>query len=183
MTNHFFGYGSLVNRATHAYPNGQRASLHGWRRAWVHTPDLPRSFLSVIPDTSCTIKGLVAEVPGGDWSALDLRETGYTRAQAHAVIDDQHHPIQVYSVPQNTARTPAKDHPILLSYIDAVIQGFMVEYGADGAAHFFDTTTGWQAPILNDRSAPQYPRAQIIDPSQRAAVDAGLLKVGARFLG
>jgi hypothetical protein len=179
MANHFFGYGSLVNRATHAYPNGQRATLAGWRRAWVHTPHLARSFLSVVPDPDCTILGLVAEVPGGDWAALDIRETGYIRARAHAVIDDRPHPIQVYCVPQTHARTPARDHPILLSYIDAVVQGFATEYGAAGAAHFFETTKGWDAPILNDRHAPQYPRAQSLSNDEIAMVRDGLHRVGA----
>ena len=135
----------------------------------------------MVPDVGCTILGLVAEVPGGDWSALDVRETGYTRAPAHAVIDDQHHPIQVYSVPQSHARSPSDGHPILLSYLDAVIQGFLVEYGAAGAAHFFDTTAGWQAPILDDRSAPQYPRAQVLSKAELSAVDDGLRKLGAQI--
>jgi hypothetical protein len=181
MTNHFFGYGSLVNRATHAYPNGERASLTGWRRVWVHTDPLPRSFLSVIPDPGCTIHGLIAEVPGGDWSALDLREIGYQRQFEQALIAGAARPIQVYAVPQADGRAPAGGHPILLSYIDAVIQGFLVEYGAAGAAHFFETTAGWHAPILDDRAAPQYPRAQNLNSTERAVVDAGLKAVGGRI--
>ena len=179
MTNHFFGYGSLVNRATHAYPNGQRATLKGWRRRWVHTPTVPGSFLSVTPDTSCSILGLMAEVPGGDWSALDVRETGYLRNFGTALIDGTDHPIQVYSVPNIDSTAVSDDHPILLSYIDAVVQGFLVEYGASGAAHFFETTNGWHLPILNDRDAPKYPRAQRLSPDERAVVDQGLADVGA----
>ncbi|SEM78602.1 ChaC-like protein [Pseudorhodobacter antarcticus] len=172
MTHHFFGYGSLVNRATHSYPNARPATLRGWRRAWVHTPDLTRSFLSVIPDPTCTIMGLVAEVPGGDWSALDLREQGYTRSPDHAMVGDHPHPIQVYAVPGGN---PPSDHaPILLSYLDAVIQGFLIEYGHQGTSHFFSTTTGWNAPILDDRAAPQYPRAQRLSDAELAVVDAGL---------
>ncbi|MDX5384038.1 MAG: gamma-glutamylcyclotransferase, partial [Rhodobacterales bacterium] len=33
----FFGYGSLVNRATHDYGQARAATLPGWRRAWRHT--------------------------------------------------------------------------------------------------------------------------------------------------
>jgi hypothetical protein len=172
MTHHFFGYGSLVNRATHTYPNARAASLPGWRRAWVHTPELPRSFLSVTPDPACKILGLVAEVPDGDWTALDIREAGYIRTPDHALIAEAPHPIQVYAV-QN-AHAPTQDAPILLSYLDAVIQGFLSEYGRDGAAHFFATTQGWNAPILNDRAAPQYPRAQRLSDAEREVVDAGL---------
>ncbi|MDN5786694.1 gamma-glutamylcyclotransferase family protein [Pseudorhodobacter sp.] len=182
MTHHFFGYGSLVNRATHAYPNGQRASLAGWRRAWVHTAALPRSFLSVIRDPGCTIHGLIAEVPGGDWSALDIREEGYTRQPDQAMISGAAFPIQVYAIPDGMGHAPAHDYPILLSYVDAVVQGFLTEYGDQGAAHFFETTTGWDAPILNDRKVPQYPRSQRLSAQAQAVVDAGLRGVGAKVL-
>jgi hypothetical protein len=177
---HFFGYGSLVNRATHAYPDATRASLAGWRRRWVHTAVRPLAFLSVEPAPDTTIHGLIAHVPGGDWAALDAREHGYTRHMAQARLPcNTPHNVQVYAVPQKAAGQPAAAHPILLSYIDAVVQGFLREYGADGAGHFFATTTGWQAPILNDRAAPQYPRAQTLTAAETAVVDAGLAGVGA----
>ena len=38
----FFGYGSLVNRATHDYRQAVPARLKGWRRVWRGT-DLRRS--------------------------------------------------------------------------------------------------------------------------------------------
>ena len=34
---YFFGYGSLVNRATNAYPNAARAQATGWARIWQAT--------------------------------------------------------------------------------------------------------------------------------------------------
>ncbi len=180
MPQQFFGYGSLVNRATHAYPDATRASLSGWRRVWVHTAVRPLAYLSIEPDADTTIHGLVAHVPGGDWAALDAREYGYTRHLAEARLPcNTPHGVQVYAVPQASALPPKQAHPILLSYIDAVIQGFLREYGAEGAAHFFATTSGWQAPILNDRPAPQYPRAQVLTAAERAAVDEGLAAVGA----
>lgn len=181
MTQHFFGYGSLVNRATHSYPNARPATLKGWRRTWIHTDTHPQSFLSVMPDATCTIEGLVAHVPNGDWAALDLRETGYTRHLDHATLADTAHPIQVYAVPL-AHRAPTPPHPILLSYIDVVIQGFLAEYGPEGAAGFFTTTAGWHTPILNDRQAPKYPRAQRLSPEETALVDAGLRGVGARIM-
>ena len=36
MTPYFFGYGSLVNRATHDYVHAHPARISGWRRAWRH---------------------------------------------------------------------------------------------------------------------------------------------------
>ena len=55
MTPSFFGYGSLVNRATHDYPGAQPAQLHGWRRVWVRTDLRDVVFLSVRPDPGTTI--------------------------------------------------------------------------------------------------------------------------------
>jgi hypothetical protein len=96
--------------------------------------------------------------------------------------DNSPHPIQVYAVPQVQANAPAVAHPILLSYIDVVVQGFLCEFGPQGAEDFFATTTGWNAPILNDRSAPQYPRAQRLTAQETAVVDAGLSNLGATLI-
>lgn len=181
MTQHFFGYGSLVNRATHSYPNAEPARLMGWRRAWVHTAVRPLAYLSVMRDPGCTISGLIAHVPGGDWAALDAREYGYDRHLAQAMrADNSTHAIQVYAVPPSANDGPA--HPILLSYIDTVIQGFLREFGPQGASDFFATTTGWEAPVQDDRAAPLYPRAQSLTAAERGQVDEGLAAVGARVV-
>ena len=183
MSSYFFGYGSLVNRATHTYGEAEPAQLTGWRRVWVHTAVRPLAYLSVERDADCTIQGLIAHVPNGDWTALDLREHGYGRHLAEASGNGSNRPIQVYAVPKQQAGAPAVAHPILLSYIDVVIQGFLREFGAAGAAIFFATTHGWDAPIFDDRAAPQYPRAQPFTQAEQAVVDAGLAGVGAVIRG
>lgn len=180
MAVRFFGYGSLVNRATHDYPGARAARLAGWRRVWVHTPARAVAFLSVERSADTAIAGLVADVPGADWAALDAREFAYARHAVTAETPDGALPAQVYAVPQG--QPPTDDHPILLSYLDAVVQGFLREYGVDGAADFFATTAGWQAPVLDDRAAPRYPRAQALSTRERATVDDGLARVGARLI-
>jgi hypothetical protein len=173
----FFGYGSLVNRATHAYTNAHPATARGWRRVWRHTPIRPVAFLTVHRAPGSAIRGLMAPVPGGDWRALDAREHGYDRVAARGEID---HPlpdapdVALYVIPEGKHGTPAATHPILLSYLDVVVQGFVREYGPEGAAHFFDTTDGWDAPVLDDRAAPRYPRHQNLDPAETRLVDAAL---------
>ncbi|MDP2087388.1 MAG: gamma-glutamylcyclotransferase family protein [Gemmobacter sp.] len=176
----FFGYGSLVNRATHDYPGAEPARLTGWRRVWVHTPMRPVAFLSVEPAAGVTIAGVVADVPGGDWAALDAREFAYARHPVVAVAGAGDVPAQVYAVP--VGQPPSDRHPILLSYLDAVVQGFLREYGPAGAADFFATTAGWNAPVLDDRAAPRYPRAQTLSPADRAAVDTALAGLGVRLV-
>lgn len=179
----FFGYGSLVNRATHGYPEAQPATVTGWRRVWVHTGLRPVAYLSAEPAEGCEIEGLVASVPNADWAALDEREAAYDRhlLPGHGV----RHPVgraiavQIYAVPDRVAAAPSVRHPVLLSYLDVVVQGFLNEFGEAGAARFFATTAGWDAPILNDRAAPRYPRAQRLSDAETRLVDAHLVRLGA----
>lgn len=182
----FFGYGSLVNRATHDYPEAHPATVKGWRRVWRHTSLRPVAYLSAEPAEGAEIEGLVAAVPGSDWAALDLREHAYDRhtLPGHGVA----HPIareidvQIYAVPPRVAAAPTVRHPILLSYIDVVVQGFSCEFGEEGVGRFFDTTAGWEAPILDDRTAPRYPRTQKLSAAETELVDHHLNAVGAQIL-
>ena len=172
--NMFFGYGSLVNRATQDYPGVKRATISGWRRAWRHTGARKVAFLTAVPCPNTRIDGLLAEVPGGDWAALDAREWAYIRAPA-----EPGRGAQIYHIPADLHTAPSQTHPILLSYLDVVVQGYLNEFGEAGVARFFATTDGWEAPIINDRTAPQYPRAQQLSPDETALVDAMLSDVGA----
>ncbi len=65
-----------------------------------------------------------------------------------------------------------------MSYLDVVIQGYLTEFGEEGAARFFETTSGWNAPLLNDRAAPLYPRAQSLTVDETAFIDQALARLG-----
>ena len=182
MTPYFFGYGSLVNRDTHIYANAHRAQLHGWSRAWVCTQARDTVFLTAVPNPDAQIDGLIAAVPDADWAALDLRETGYDRLPSgDAVTYDQPDRLEIahYAVSSASMRAP-DNHMILLSYLDVVVQGYLREFGAAGVSRFFTTTTGWETPILNDRAAPKYPRAQVLSQQETALVDQHLALLSAQ---
>ncbi len=185
MTDHrprFFGYGSLVNRTAHDFQLPRQARRQGWRRVWVHVAARPVAYLSVEPDPQGNILGLVADVPGNDWQALDEREHAYAR---HPVtVEAMATPVaaQVYAVPATDRLPPSQSNPLILSYIDVVVQGFLREFGEAGVQHFFATTHGWGAPILNDRAAPRYPRHRLLTGAEREMVDHGLAGVGARLI-
>lgn len=172
----FFGYGSLVNARTHAYPRPEPAVLRGWRRVWRPTALRAEAFLSVRPSEGDAIRGLIAPVPDGDWTALDAREAGYDR---HPVTADVDHAgaggrdIRVYAVPDRAHRPDLAQH-VLLSYIDVVVQGFLHQYGREGVEHFFATTDDWPALIRDDRAAPLYPRHQVLTDAERGIVDRAL---------
>ena len=179
MTPYFFGYGSLVNRNTHDYPDTRPARLQGWRRAWVRTAGREVVFLSVNPHRETTIDGLVAAVPGADWAALDAREYGYARhASGGAVLHDilPSPDVSHYAIPPEKTGA-AGDHVILLSYLDVVVQGFARVYGIDGVTRFFDTTDNWDTPVLDDRDDPLYPRHQPLTDEEKALVDENLARV------
>ncbi len=178
----FFGYGSLVNRATHAYPGAAPAVAAGWRRAWVHTQARPHAFLTAVRAPGHRIEGLIASVPGGDWAALDAREAAYAR-----ILDTENirHSVagvagvSIYAVPPESSASVAP-RPILLSYLDVVLQGYLREFGPEGTEAFIATTDGWDAPVLDDRAAPIYPRHQHLDRDETAFVDAALRRLGSR---
>ncbi len=182
---YFFGYGSLVNLATHDFPNPQKAVLRGWRRAWRHTDLRPVAFLTAVPDPNAEIEGMIAHVPRDDWAALDEREWAYDRVPAtQSVTHPLSHAVEiaVYAVPQDKHTAPSNHHPLLLSYIDVVVQGYLRAFGLDGVDRFFATTDGWDAPILNDREAPRYPRHQALKTAETELVDDRLRGVSATVL-
>lgn len=164
----FFGYGSLVNARTHNHPEAMPAKVKGWRRSWRHTTRRPYAYLSVMPDETTSIDGLIARVPQNDWAALDIREAGYRRQtlRADAIEHERQETaqVQIYQAHTETDITGRVCYPILLSYLDVVVQGFRDVFGEDGVANFFTSTEGWEAGILDDRAAPIYSRAQNLTP-------------------
>ena len=177
---YFFGYGSLVNSATHGFTGAQAAQLAGWRRVWRHTDLRPVAFLTVVPDAHACIEGLIAPVPNADWAALDQREAAYLRAPTAGQVrhDLPHAPeIAVYTIPEGRHGAPDAARPILLSYLDVVVQGYLRAFGEDGVRRFFETTHGWDAPILDDRAAPRYPRHQRLSADERALTDSHLTRL------
>ncbi len=85
----YFGYGSLVNRATlrTRFVSHHPAQLAGWRRVWRQRPNigfaselpLPLALLSVEPAHDSIIDGAVIVDRSGNISSVDARERFYAR--------------------------------------------------------------------------------------------------------
>jgi hypothetical protein len=105
----------------------------------------------------------MAHVPNADWSALDQRESGYTR-------QSMPNGTAIYEIKDAVIHPQSGPFPILLSYLDVVTQGYLREFGEDGALNFFATTDNW-GPIKDDRHAPLYPRHQQLTAAETAFVD------------
>lgn len=179
MVDSFFGYGSLVNAATHDYPNTRPATLRGWRRVWVQSSTRNIAFLSVKPDPLSMISGLIADIGDLGWDILDQREAAYDR---QILQTEGFEGVTLYQAKPSAMAPLGGGQPILLSYLDCVVQGFHTIYGIDGVRDFFRSTTGWDTPILNDRAAPIYPRAQVLSDAETACTDDHIKMVGAQVI-
>ena len=107
----FFGYGSLVNAATHSYADVTPASVSGWRRQWVQSNAREVAFLSVTPDPLSRIDGVIADVGDIGWDALDAREAAYDRL----ALPEPHAGVQIYRASPRHVGPAALGQPILLS--------------------------------------------------------------------
>lgn len=184
-----FGYGSLVNAAT-LTPGlpAARVRLRGWRRGWRHSGDTAfgrRCTLTVFADADCAIDGVVIALPQTELPALDRREAQYDRVPLEAASLDwldgrpDGWPLPCLYVGRAEYRRPGdRDFPVLLSYVDVVLSGFMRVFGAAGAERFLASTSDWHVPVLDDRAEPRYPRAQALDADERRFVDRALAALG-----
>ncbi|MEO1748848.1 MAG: gamma-glutamylcyclotransferase family protein [Pseudomonadota bacterium] len=181
----YFGYGSLVNPATHRTPvlGYVPAKLRGWRRAWVARsdwdPTLPIALLSASPSQSDEmLDGLLVFDRRSSLPSLDKREAGYQRHQislADLHIDTDlsiDTPLYIYEAVEVSGE-PSTGF-ILQSYLDAVLQGFDTMHGEGAVTRFLSTTDNFHTPILMDRQEPQYPRAVSLDDRQQIHIDQTL---------
>ena len=156
----FFGYGSLVNIATHDYPDPQPALLRGWRRAWVETNVRDLAFLSCTPSDGTDVQGLIATVPDGNWTALDDREFAYRRLSANSSVahnSDFELDVHVYSVVAGAQAANLPPNPVWLSYLDVVIQGYLNQFGTEGVEAFFATTDVGRVRLSTTGAHPNIP--------------------------
>ena len=192
----YFGYGSLVNRATRpaievAYP----ARLYGWQRVWGHRvlsaqqpcDELARSCCSLSVqklinidsshrETVPFIEGVVVSIPISELPILDKREAGYER---HVIPCDQFElptecsvdHIHVYVSKLANQGCATEDFPILQSYVDCVLAGYCEVFEPMGMQRFVDSTKGWDGVIENERDKPKYPRAVSLPVRQLAQFD------------
>ncbi|MGB7431187.1 MAG: gamma-glutamylcyclotransferase family protein [Ahrensia sp.] len=179
----YFGYGSLVNPATHrtnsfGYAN---ARLRGWQRRWTARPDEhpePIALLTSSPDAPADawLSGLLVFDHIDSLASLDAREAGYDRRtiapdaiDVEGVIVPDGCPVYAYE--GRPPQKPDLEHVILQSYLDAVLQGYAHRYGAAAVGDFITTTQRFDMPILRDRTTPKYPRPVKLSDDERVLID------------
>ncbi len=173
----YFGYGSLVNRATHRTDiiGYSKVTLKGWRREWLARPN--NSFgkvvlLSVKRCENSEIDGLVVIDHARNQASLDERESNYDR---HIVTDNSitEHNSSAGDIYTNHTKTKTsiyvatpfpqpeehEQYRILRSYLDAVMQGYLNKFGEEGVVRFVNSTDNFVVGIHEDRKKPRYPRS------------------------
>lgn len=202
----YFGYGSLVNRATlrTGIVAAHRARLKGWRRSWHSRPDggpspsrtasagVTPSFLTADRAADAAIDGLLIVDYVHNLAAVDAREFHYHRRRItledldftdpSAIADKSESEGQgpgagielyVYEGRTEVPHSPGPA-PILRSYLDAVMQGFLREFGEAGLHRFVAETDAFHTPIHEDRDAPLYPRAVTLSADEADLFEAAL---------
>lgn len=177
----YFGYGSLVNRATHRTEivGAMPARLCGWRRSWRPRPDMPgfpAALLTVAQDEASVCDGLLVFDRAENLAAVDAREARYNRHHVRidtleiAAAETVRCPVYVYVADEELPRH-AEPPRILRSYLDAVMQGFLAEHGEEGLTRFVTETENFDTPLHEDRHAPVYPRAVELSEAERLMFD------------
>ncbi|MEM1376801.1 MAG: gamma-glutamylcyclotransferase family protein [Pseudomonadota bacterium] len=179
----YFGYGSLVNPATHRTEivGYVKAGLCGWRREWKsrgtdHVGSHPVALLSSSPHSdNAILPGLLVFDHAANLPALDIREAGYDRRELTAADLDIATPVPagcpIYVYEGQPQPDSNRSNVILQSYLDAVLQGYFVMYGAEGVDGFVRSTARFDTPLLRDRETPNYPRAVTLTHEERDLID------------
>lgn len=185
----YFGYGSLVNRDTRPiYEDATNARLYGWQRAWSHrVVDGQRAVgctsLTIEPIESADkaavagIDGVLVRIRPEDLPALDRREAGYERIRVNPSsleLPDGHdiEEVVTYRSLSENRHMANEEFPILQSYIDCVMAGYLTRFGESGLNHWLHSTRGWEHSILDDRNNPIYPRHIDLQADQQTYFDS-----------
>ena len=183
----YFGYGSLVNDDTRNKESfGFAGRLKGYRRRWsIWSASAERrafgfggvAALSVTACKNSYCDGLLIFDRKDHLPKVDEREAMYDRvaldltdfSASEALPDGIDCYIYVGHAPDTNVIDP--HYPILQSYVDAVMQGFLDKFGEEGVARFVDETDGWQTPIVCDRDRPYYPRSVKLSIAEEELID------------
>ncbi len=172
----YFGYGSLVNRNTRpAQEIAHSARLNGWQRVWDHRVSDPYrdkrcTSLSIEPSPEVAVEGVVVRLELDKLPQLDQREAGYDRLVLPAsdfdlpedlleqMAREGMEEIMVYRSQEHNRGLADAENPVLQSYVDCVMAGYLHRFGEEGVNALVSSTRGWECSLFNDRTEPFYPR-------------------------
>ncbi|KQT53286.1 hypothetical protein ASG43_18885 [Aureimonas sp. Leaf454] len=186
----YFGYGSLVNKATlrTRFLAIRRAEVTGWRRFWLPREAPLAAYLSVRPEPGHPTQGVVVYDLADHLALVDEREAGYRRIAVESgairieAAPGIEVPVFLYEALKGEETAADAGCFLLQSYLDAVLQGFLALYGEAGLRRFVAETDGFETDIVADRPEPRYPRSVTLAAGEAVLFDRLLRERGARFV-
>ena len=173
--NFVVGYGSLVNPRSQERTLGEpvpsvpiRISHEfGYRRVWNYKITDMSTALGIektSPDYADTINGVIFPVVGDDLEALDIRERNYDRIEVPWEFIQSvgwmrlpsEGTVWMYIPKEESVQQPTLKEPIIQSYIDLAMEGYL-SYSDDFGREFIETTHYWPRYWVNDRLMSRRP--------------------------
>lgn len=183
------GYGSLLSkdsreRYSNIFIQGIPVTVSGFERAWV-TRSVEEKQTYVGAAANATSKLNAQLVPTKINPALQEREKDYrfVEVSPQNLNFHLHHPDNAtwledtlsqfsFWICETLACEPASEaYPVHQTYIDTCLAGCLEHGGQEEAKRFIAQTSLWEHPRVNDRVAPQYPRAALVDSKQIEHID------------
>lgn len=168
----YFGYGSLVNELTwlqseRRHPERYPAEVRNWTREWGHCVDAPLRtgcVLTAQERPGSRIQGILIYCDAADLAQVDAREDGYDRVELRhrdvlSPAGNLPEKLYIYKSKPSHYRPGGVDYPIWFSYAEAVLHGFLSVFKTGGVDEFIRSTSGWAAPVIDDRDNPHYRRS------------------------
>ncbi|SRR5579871_2533119 len=195
----YFGYGSLVNeltwlRSERRHPERYPVEIENWAREWGHcvdTPLGPGCVLTAAERAGSRIQGILICCDAADLMQVDAREAGYDRVEllrrdVLSSISNLPEKLYIYKSKSSHYRAGGADYPIWFSYAEAVLHGFLSVFKAEGVDRFIESTTGWTAPVIDDRDNPQYRRSlkKLISAEDKLYIEQKIRQItGIKIIG
>ena len=176
----FFGYGSLVNEFTWSRDyDSQPLEIRNWIREWRHCVDAPfgrTCALTVTRRPNSRLQGILIRCNADELAQIDEREIGYERVElSHhdvvSVVENLPKRLYIYTSMPDYNRWGSWEYPIWFSYAEVVLYGYLKVFEKEGVDKFIHSTSGWMAPILDDRKAPRYPRISKLPMEDRTFIE------------
>jgi len=192
-----WGHRALINAHTRSEQTPGNDAIHAANHSgWTVLSVEHRGYKADLPGKSVgAVEGMIVTVDRTELPALDAREKGYKRLElarsdfefmdtgdiesghsSSTLADAVAETIYMYVSEEKNAAYACAEFPLLQSYVDCVMAGFESEFGSAGLQRFIDTTLGWSAPMLEDRSDPRYVRSVSLCAQQARRYDNLLAK-------
>ncbi|KAG1668272.1 Phospho-2-dehydro-3-deoxyheptonate aldolase 1, chloroplastic [Nymphon striatum] len=139
---------------------------------------MPIALLSSAPSTpDDVLEGLLVFDYIENLPSLDEREAGYDRLTLSrndlTFLDTMELPdCPLYVFSGRVPYKPDQEHYILQSYLDAVLQGYLHQYGEAGVMNFIARTKAFDTPLYLDRDNPLYPRSVALSDQEGMSIMA-----------